>query len=367
MKRWIACCSWIALTLAAPTAQSQEKPLAGADQAARPSSGEQDEPSQQELDALRAELKSYPHRILFEAYKNNNWDLYRMDADGGAMVNVTNTPDLHEMYAQASPDGQKICFLQDTQDAAGATRRDVMLMLADGTRQLVAEKARQPCWAPDSRRLALVRQEFPKFNIADYVSKGLFVYDLQEQSLTEAANKDVHHIYGLNWSAQGDWIVTTVHGGMGFRHAIIAIDLHSQVVKDLGVSGCRPCLSADGSKIAWSGNDHTINIAEVRYDEGSIALENVRVLYQREHDHLYHPDISPDGKYVVFSVGPGGRVAANGPGTHTQVAEMVGVRGQWRLFLKRFNGEGPVLQLTDGDEPTSKEAEWQYTAPTPES
>ena len=36
-------------------------------------------------------------------------------------------------------------------------------------------KRAQPCWSPDGRRIAFVKQEFSKFRIADYVSKGLYV------------------------------------------------------------------------------------------------------------------------------------------------------------------------------------------------
>ena len=85
-------------------------------------------------------------------------------------------------------------------------------------------------------------------------------------------------------------------------------------------------------------------------------------MYKRQHQesqlHTYHPDFSPDGRYVVFSLGPGGRVRANGPGTHTEVAEMIGVRGPWELVLKPVTGEGPLIKLTRGEQQTSKEAEW---------
>jgi len=82
------------------------------------------------------------------------------------------------------------------------------------------------------------------------------------------------------------------------------------------------------------------------------------VIHQEKKLHLYHPDFSPDGKYVSFSVGPGGRVRADGPGTHTQVAEMVGVRGKWNLFVKRVDGSGPAMQVTHDEDMSNKESEW---------
>ena len=88
------------------------------------------------------------------------------------------------------------------------------------------------------------------------------------------------------------------------------------------------------------------------------VVRNIRVLAAHPVLHLYHPDLSPDGRYVAYSSGPGGRVPANGPGTHTEVAEMVGVRGPWDIFVKRVSGDGPALRLTDAAPGTDKEPEW---------
>jgi hypothetical protein len=82
------------------------------------------------------------------------------------------------------------------------------------------------------------------------------------------------------------------------------------------------------------------------------------VVHQDKILHLYHPDFSPDGKFISFSMGPGGRVRASGPGTHTQVAEMVGVRGPWDLFVRRSNCEGSLVQLTHDAKLSNKESEW---------
>ena len=312
----------------------------------------------QEESGLREELRDYPARILFEAYDGNNWELFMMNADGSDVRNLTNTPDQHEFYPQASPDGTMLTFICDEQ-AEGKTVRNVDVMQIDGRhRKRVASQARQPCWSPDGKEIAFVRMEFGKFNIKDYVSQGLLIYNVASGETREAGNKKVHHIYVPNWSPDGKWIVTTVHGGMGFGHAIIAIEIDGDRVVDLGIPGCRPCLSADGKLITWSSNDHTVNVGTLKWSEEGVKVVGQKVLHQESQLHTYHPDFSPDGRYVVFSLGPGGRVRANGPGTHTEVAEMIGVRGPWELVLKPVTGEGPLIKLTRGEQQTSKEAEW---------
>ncbi len=310
-------------------------------------------------ESLSDELKASPHKILFESYDEDNWELFSMNADGSGRKKLTNTPDVHELYPQASPDGSKICFLADAKAADGDTNRSVYFMNADGSgRVKVADKSRQPCWSPDGRTIAFVKQEFSKFNIADYVSKRLYFYDLKSGKTTEHPNAKIHHLYNLTWSADGKWIVSTVHGGMGFGHAIIAIEVGGNKVHDLKISGCRPTLNPAGTKVTWSKDDHTVCAADVELTAGGAKVSNVTVVDHHDKQHLYHPDFSPDGKYITYSLGPGGRVRANGPGTHTQVAEMVGVRGPWDIYVKLVSGEGERLRLTNDPALSNKESEW---------
>ncbi len=311
-----------------------------------------------DIEALKTELRSSPHKIVFESYVNDNWELFVMNADGSGRKNLTNTKEIHELYPQASPDGKRICFLADVQQGR-ETLRSVYYMNADGSgRKLVAERSRQPCWSPDGARIAYLPQEFKRFNIADYVSKGLIIYDLQSDKATPHPNEKIHHLYTLNWSANRKWFVSTVHGGMGYGHAILALAADGNRVIDLKIPGCRPCISADGKRVTWSSSDHTVRVADLDLDGDVPKVSNQKTIDHHKKLHLYHPDFSPDGKFIIYSVGPGGRVAASGPGTHTQVAEMVGVRGPWNLFIMRANGEGTPVQLTTDESLSNKESDW---------
>src|SRR4030043_149367 len=91
-------------------------------------------------------LKNIPFKIVYETFRETdgkeNWELYIMNADGSNPVNLTQTPDLDEMYPHASGDGAKLCFVVDE----GTDRRDkvrsVYYMNMDGTqRVLVARHA----------------------------------------------------------------------------------------------------------------------------------------------------------------------------------------------------------------------------------
>ena len=305
-----------------------------------------------------SELRTYGHQIVYEAYVDDNWELMAMNADGSGKTNLTNTPHVHEMYPQASFDGTKICCVVDTQED-GKTVRGVWYMNADGTERVkVAARARQPFWHPDGTKIAFLAQEFKRFSVKTIATTKLVVFDLKTRAKREHANRQIHHLFGPGWSPDGRWIVSTVHGGMGFGHAIIAIESDGQQFHDLQIPGCRPNISPAGTRLTWSSNDHTISIADVDFTSSVPTVSNVQVLDQRVELHLYHPDFSPDGKYISYSVGPGGRMPANGRGTHTDVAETVGVRGKWNLFIKRADGQGSPIQLTRDEDRSNKESEW---------
>src|SRR4030088_1573763 len=59
---------------------------------------------------LLAELKTYPHKLVYETNRDGNWELYLCNADGSNPANLTRTPDVDELYPKPSPDGTKICF-----------------------------------------------------------------------------------------------------------------------------------------------------------------------------------------------------------------------------------------------------------------
>src|SRR5262245_29623536 len=84
----------VALAVVLPEVHSDEKPQAGSAE-------------------LLAELKSYPHKLVYETNRDGNWELYLSNADGSNPVNLTRTPDVDEVYPKPSPDGSKICFEAD--------------------------------------------------------------------------------------------------------------------------------------------------------------------------------------------------------------------------------------------------------------
>ena len=274
---------------------------------------------------LQAKLKKLPFKIVYESYRGKDWELFLMNADGSAGVNLTNTPDADDMYPHASPDGRQICFVVD-QGEGSEKSRSVYVIGADGKGwRLIARDARQPCWSPDGRKIAYLPAEFKRFSQKDFATKGVVVFDLKTGKGARHPNAKLHHLYNLCWSPDGAWFTATVHGGMGHKHANLAFEAGgTKVFKLPGVNGCRPDISPDGKKISWNPSDHAISVGDLQFGASGPKVTNIRNLVTCDKAHeVYHSDWSPDGKYIAFSYGPKGgeQVGAMAKGWHIAVAD----------------------------------------------
>jgi Tol biopolymer transport system component len=263
-----------------------------------------EQPSEPSSDLL-AELKHYPHKIVYETNRDGNWELYLCNADGSGAVNLTNTPDVDELYPKPSPDGARIAFVAD-QGAGDAKIRNVYYMNSDGARRTkVAVNGREPCWSPDGSRIAYTKNEFEKFTFHDAATKGLFIYDLKTGETQEHINRKIQHLYTLNYTPDGKWFVATVHGGMGFSHSILAIQADGEKVVDLKLSGCRPNVSPDGKKVCWGHGDFCAGVADLDFSGATPKATNIiDVVESKDPVETYHITWSPDMKYITFTRGP---------------------------------------------------------------
>ncbi len=297
------------------------------------------------------DLAAVPFKIVHETFRTTegkeNWELHLINADGSHPVNLTKTPDVDEMYPHASPDGTKICFVAD--EGSGRDKvRNVYYMNLDGTgRVKVADNARQPCWSPDSKTIAYLKGEFERYTTRDFATKELIFYDLATGTHTPHPNKNLHHLYNICWSPDGNWFVATVHGGMGHDHAILAFEAHGTNVFDLtkfGVTGCRPDLNFDGTRITWGMTDWDLCRAKIDLTGPAPKVTDVYPLVKCDKAcETYHTDFSPDGRYIAFSYGPKSneQVGEKAPGWNICVSDMT---GKW------------VQITTDGHD--NKEPDW---------
>lgn len=264
----------------------------------------QDQPEGATKELLQ-QLRTYHHKIVHETNRDGNWDLVLVNADGSNPVNLTRTPDVDELYPKASPDGTRICFAVD-EGKGDAKVRNLYVMKVDGTGRIkIAENSREPCWGSDGKSIAYLKGEFDRFTYSDFATKGIFIYDLATGQTREHPNRKIHHLYTLNWSPDGNWFVATVHGGMGFKHGILALEAAGDGVFDLGLEGCRPDLTSDGKKLAWGHGDFAVGVVDLDLTGPKPRVSgHHNAVESKDPIETYHADWSPDGRYIAFSLGP---------------------------------------------------------------
>jgi Tol biopolymer transport system component len=282
---------------------------------------------------------------------SNNWELFAIQADGSEPVNLTNTPREHEHYPQISPDGSKICFSVDTGEGREAVRALYVMDVDGHNRKKIADHAREPFWSPDGKRIGFLPQEYPRFSVTDYYTKGMSFYDLATGGTEPHPNStNLHHLYNPSFARNGKWIVATVHAGMGVDHGILLIEASGDKILNLKIHGCRPCFSPDGRQIAWGPGDHEIAAAPINLDSDHPAVGPRRVRIIDEKVKIYHVDWSPDSRFLCFSRGPDGKGDLSKAGTFQGACEMVGVHAAgWNLCAVSAERDG-LLDLNGATE-----------------
>lgn len=272
------------------------------------------------------QLKSLPFKIAFESYVNENSDIFVMNPDGSGVVNLTQTPQVQEHYPQISPDGTKICFVADEGEGREAVRTVCVMDIDGSNRKKLVDHAREPFWSPDSKIIGFLPQEFPKFNVMDFYTRGMSFYDLATGKIEPHPNTtNLFHLYNPSWSSNGKWIAATVHAGMGVGHAILLIEAHGDRIINLNIPGCRPCLSQDGKYIAWGAGDHEIATAPLDLDAETPAVGPRKVQIKDGVKEIYHVDWSPDSRFLSFSRGVASKGDPTKPGSFLAACEIMGV------------------------------------------
>jgi Tol biopolymer transport system component len=302
---------------------------------------------------LRNVLKALPFKIAYESYVDNNWEIFVMNADGSHPVNLTRTPDANEHYPQVSPDGTQIAFVDDRGEGRDAVRSLWVMDINGKHRKKLADYARQPFWTPDGKVVGFLPQEYPKFNVIDFFTKGMDFYDLATGAITPHVNStNLWHLYNPNFSPNGKWIVSTVHAGMGVDHGILLIEAHGDRILNLNIPGCRPCLSPDGKQVAWGAGDHEIAVAPIDTTAETPVVGPWRLHILDATNKIYHVDWSPDSRFLCFSRGPDGEGDLTKPGTFQAACEIVGVYAKgWNLCAVSAERQGTIdlNAATDAD------------------
>lgn len=248
-------------------------------------------------------LNEIPYRIVFQSYRETdgkeNYEICLIDADGSDFVNLTNSPEIDEIYPHASPDGRLICFEAVEGEDKESRSRNVHTMNIDGTgRVKIAENAFWPCWSADGNYIAYLPGEFPRFDQSRLANTGLEIYDIKTKKKKRHPNDEISHLVQLCWSPGGDWFVAARRG------PITAFKADDKTQMYLQAPGCTPDISPDGKWLVWNGSDFSLNIGALDLDSPQRNVTDHRMVVACERAYwIYHADWSPDQKYLAFTYG----------------------------------------------------------------
>jgi Tol biopolymer transport system component len=312
------------------------------------------------LDAATATLASEVRDkgwVVFSARSpNGDWDLYACRPDGSDRRSLTQSRDYNEFSPQFSRDTKRLLFRripyhEKIDNNRYGEQGELILADADASSiQVLGKRGDFPwaSWSPDGRQ------------IASLSIKGVALVDL-------ATGRTVRTIprKGLfqqtTWSPDGQWICG-VANSFGSGWSIARLCLATEQVNAVNtVDCCTPDWFPNGQDIIFSwrppGQKTNRGNGWTQLWRASADGTTRSLVYGEDGRHIYGGQISPDGRYALFTGNmqeDGDPGNAGSPMGLLRLSDAPIIRGQSSALREQHSEakEGPVLALPVGWEPT---------------
>ncbi len=290
-----------------------------------------------------------------------DWDLFLCRPDGSDLRNITRTPQYNEAAPQFSRDGRKLLYRRLPRNETISGNRygeqgQLVFAGSDGTEaQVHGESGQYPwaSWSPDGTQVACLSIKGVSF--IDIASKQV-VRTLERQGFFQQ----------LTWSPDGQWL-SGVANSFGAGWSVARMNAKTGAVNAVSrVDCCTPDWFPDNQQMIFSnrppgqkGNNGQGWTQLWRADAEGKART---LVYGEDGRHVYGGQVSPDGKYVLFTGNmreDGDPENAGAPMGLLRLADAPIIGGESKE-LRALHPEarrGPVLTLPAGWEPC-----WTFAA-----
>ena len=244
--------------------------------------------------------------MLFVSNRTGQWEIYRMNADGSGISQLTfGSPDIN-YSPEWSPDGTQIVFA-----AKRGGNWDIYLMEADGSniRRLTIDPAtdRVPAWSPDGTQIAFSSDRRGNFD----------VYVMQRDGTNQRAiTTDVATDYYPDWSPDGQSLAyqSNRSGRLQiYRQHVAQDDSTALQLTSSPVNKGAPAWSPDGAQIAFYTNVGEVGGLDIYRVPANGGAEDPLVVTG---NNEAVPSWSPEGSKLFFHQG-------NNGGTNIMMLDMV--------------------------------------------
>lgn len=232
--------------------------------------------------------------IVFASNRSdNNYEIYRVGADGLGLRRLTNAPESNDRSPVLSPDGSQIAWEREISTATGDfTAVEIWTMNADGSNPRVAVRNgsfnRSPSWGPSS----------------EIVFSSRLTGSDQIYRLSPGATEPVRLTTGgaadqyPRVSPDGQRIVFQSNRGLDFDIYVMNKDGSGITnLTQLGGDDRFPTWTPDGARVVWTRFEGDVNGFDLYsiLSTGGAAASVVATEFNE-----LAPSVSPDGSSVVY-------------------------------------------------------------------
>ena len=311
---------------------------------------------------LAAELRNKGWIAYSAMSGQDDWDLFLIRPDGSGRRNITKSPEYHELGVRFSPNGKKILFRRVPKTTRISHNNwgvlgQLMVANSDGSNaQALGGEGELPwaSWSPEGSQVACLTKT------------GIEIRDLASREIIRKLDRK--GIYQqLFWSPDGQWL-TGPANTYGESWTVVRMNAATGEVNPVSkYQNCTPDWFPDSKRLVYSsrpadqGDDGGLSQSsgqKPQYGWTQLWMANGdgtgrQLVYGEDGRHVYGGDISPDGKYVLFTTESkdGGMEDAFMHVMRLPDAPAIAGKSPALRRLHPHTKNGPVLPLALGWEP----------------